>query len=88
MQRTRLLLLAFVLLFSQVVLTMHVASHHDNKQLCELCVVASNQDHAIVATTSFAALTIGFTPLPVDIQAGVSQAQYIPYSVRAPPLYL
>ncbi len=88
MQRTRLLLLVFALLFSQIILTMHVVSHHDNAKLCEMCVAASHQDHAIESVQTFVVLTTGLTLMPVQMQAGISQIHSFPYSVRAPPQYL
>ena len=87
MQRYRLLLLAFVLLFGQIALIFHLSLDHDNGSgsLCELCVTASHQDHAITSGRIIIAQLASYAEILVSCQHGISLVQQYSYSVRAPP---
>lgn len=88
MHRLLLSLLTALFLLGQLGLIAHASEKHDNDKLCELCVVAHQQDNALPTSSAQMHFDKFFVYQEPSVLIGIAQTTQLHFSARAPPYTL
>lgn len=86
MYRLLLSLITTLFLLGQLGLIAHASEEHDDDKLCELCLVASQQDHALASSSTQIQFDTSFIVYIPSPSIAATQTTESFFSARAPPL--